>query len=480
MQINCHHCENLFTPDKNSRKFCSLSCSNKSRVKFATKTCPICGNEFTRTGRGKRDYCSNKCGLKSHINIWSVEEDSKLIKLIGRLPVQIIIRDWNIYAAKKGWEPRSEKAIQSQITRLCAKHNLTSVCTRDEFSQSTLANLLDIKRDRVRGWIRGGLIAKSINGNVGSKHNKVAISKSDLSDFANSHPELFYEINPSFLRKVINDKTVVDKIIKTTSTQLLRKRDYAIIRLDEPAVYRNTKEAANAASISRQGIRYNLEHGESMINGMEWVRLEYALFVVPSAIRSEFNYYAAWILIDIYEDLRQIDGFSKRSVLSTANRIAVQVTIMAFKRNHKETVKGIPLTPKKDICEFWKERIIANIQRFYQREDNNCFNWILSAIKKKVEHIIKDKVELEEFALDTINELSRYFLNKSFLPNGYQPRTAIEKADYYSTILSSSMATIDVRPDKKISITILKALRRKREMEMTKVAYNEQFLRHNF
>ena len=411
---------------------------------------------------------------------WSAEENNRLIKLIGKQPVRAIIRDWNVCATKKKWAQRTEGAVQSQITRLCKKHELTSVCTRDEFNQATLANLLDIKVDRVKAWVAAGLIAKSLNGNVGKKSNKTAISKSDLEDFVSIRPEMFYGINPSYLRRVINNKSVVDKIIKTTNTQLPRKRDYTIVRLDEPAVYENSEQAAIAAQITRQSIRYNLERGETMVSGMEWARLEYALFIVPSAIRNEFNYHAGWILIEIYQDLKRIDGFSKRSVLSTANRIAVQVTIMAFKRNHKEVIKGISLTPKKDICEFWKDKIITNIQRFYNRTENNCFNWILSAIKKKVEHIIKNRIELEEFALDTINELSRYFLNKSFLPNGYQPRTALEKADYYSTILSSSMATIEVRPDKKISVTILKALRRRSEKEMEKEAYNEQFLRHNF
>ncbi|WP_375452973.1 hypothetical protein [uncultured Nostoc sp.] len=476
----CVHCASLFASAKSLRKFCSLACSNKFREKPITKTCSVCDNQFTDTGRARRVFCSRKCANKgSYENLWTEEENDRLLKLINKLPVRIIARDWNTYAAKKGWNQRTENAVGDQITKLCRKHNLTSVCTKDEFKMTTLAKLLDIKVDRVRSWVRGGLVAKTLNGNVGLRWNSVAISKSDLEEFANKRPEVFYGINPSYLRKVINNKSVVDKIIERTNTQLLKKRDYAIVRLDQPAVYQNTEEAAIAVNMTRQGIRYNLEHGEAMVNGAEWARLEYALFIVPSAIRNEFNYHAGWILVEVYQDLKRIDGFSKRSVLPTANRIAVQVTIMAFKRNHKEAVKGISLTPKKDICEFWKEKIIANIQKFYQREDSSCFNWILSAIKNKVEHIIKDKVELEEFALDTINELNKYFLNKSFLPNGYQPKTAIERADYYSAIFGSSMATIDVSSDKRMSIIILKALKHQHEQQITKEAYNEQFLRHN-
>ncbi|MFN6560026.1 MAG: hypothetical protein RMY28_009480 [Nostoc sp. ChiSLP01] len=458
-----------------------MSCSNQSRVKLEVKICSVCNGQFTDTGRSRRVFCSRKCAnIGAYANVWTEEENSRLLKLINRTPVRIIAKNWNNFASKKGWIQRTENAVQDQITKLCRKHNLTSVCTKDEFKQTTLAKLLDIKVDRVRSWVRAGLAAKTLNGNVGLKWNSVAISKFDLEEFANKRPEMFYGINPSFLRRVINSKAVVDKIIERTNTQLPKKRDYAIIRLDKPAVYSNCEEAAKDVNMTRQGIRYNLEHGEATINGMEWARLEYTLFIVPSAIRNEFNYHAGWILIEIYQDLKRIDGFSKRSVLPTANRIAVQVTIMAFRRNHRETVKGIPFTPKKDICEFWKDKMIANIQRFYQRQDNACFNWILSTIKNKAEHIIRDKVELEEFALDAINELSRYFLNKSFLPNGYQPKTALEKADYYSAIFGYSMVTVDITSEKRMSLITLKALKRKGEQEMIKEAYSEQFLRHNF
>ncbi len=480
MQINCAHCKNLFAPAKSYRKFCSVSCSNQFRVKLETKTCSVCGTEFTDTARNRRIFCSRKCAnIGAYANIWTEEENNRLLKLINKVPVRVIARDWNDYAIKKGWKERTENAVQDQITKLCRKHKLTSVCTKDEFKMTTLAKLLDIRVDRVRSWVRGGLVAKSINGNIGLRWNSVAISKSDLEDFANKRPDAFYGINPSFLRRVINNKSVVDKIIERTNTQLPSKRDYAIIRLDEPAIYKNCEEAAQTVGMTRQGIRHNLEHGETMINGMEWARLEYALFIVPSAIRNEFNYHAGWILIEIYQDLKRIDGFSKRSVLPTANRIAVQVTIMAFKKNHRETTKGIPLTPKKDICEFWKDKILENIQRFYKRTENSCFNYILSTIKNKVEHIIRDKVELEEFALDTINELSKYFLNKSFLPNKYQPKTALERADYYSAIFGSSMATIDVSPEKRMSIIILKALKRRDEQQIVKQSYSEIFLEHN-
>jgi 5-methylcytosine-specific restriction endonuclease McrA len=67
----CEYCNKEFTAKKNSIRFCSRDCSNKSRIKPRAKyICAHCGKEFERLSsqvNGKYDiYCSTECQNKGY------------------------------------------------------------------------------------------------------------------------------------------------------------------------------------------------------------------------------------------------------------------------------------------------------------------------------------------------------------------------------------------------------------------------------
>lgn len=96
------------------------------------KQCPYCGNNFTQTLQypksKKRIYCTRSCGAKatfhkrskvfnsSNRTIWSNEELEYLRSLIGKKQLPQIKATWNDIAKRKGWDKRSDTAIEVIVT----------------------------------------------------------------------------------------------------------------------------------------------------------------------------------------------------------------------------------------------------------------------------------------------------------------------------------------------------------------------------
>ena len=62
----CPQCKKVFLTKNESVKFCSYSCSNKSRTKLVLVICKYCGTEFKAKKQGKytKQFCNRSCVAK--------------------------------------------------------------------------------------------------------------------------------------------------------------------------------------------------------------------------------------------------------------------------------------------------------------------------------------------------------------------------------------------------------------------------------
>lgn len=447
-----------------------------------TFTCEICKVEFTRKTL-KAQFCSVGCRnqVAAVVRRWKAEEDEYLLGLIGRYQPKQIFEKWNIEAKKRGWYQRTKAGLDTRITDLCKVRGMTSKATTDNWTGSELARVLDIKRDRVKNWINQGLVVERSDYDGEVYKGSIIIKRKCLVDFALSRPEMFHTIAIPKLTKVLRNRDAIT-LLKKVNTKPLNYRGCSIVRLDTGAIYKDAVEAAHNTGLSSKAILYNIKEADSpMLNGSDWARVEYPIYVVPLAIRERFSFEAARIFYQIYLDLVEIDGYSKRSVMVVALRMTVQITFMAFRRQSKQLEKDIQITPIEEIQEYWRKKFIENIKKFYGRAERNCFETIQHQINLQTHGFAvgRKKYELEEFACWLYNKYSDRYTSNEFLPINYQPKTKLEKADYYGFIFGILFAWVDIGKKRMRLTSIMFLTYAAKYLPLSTVEYNEMFLNHN-
>ncbi len=302
---------------------------------------------------------------KEGSNPWSIEELDKLRSLIGVKPLQQIKQEWNELAKKNLWGDRTDDALQVKLCHEARKLGKSRKATANNWSMTDLAKLLDIPVDRIRNWYRLGIDRKNYSFD-GDRYHKTAISRKELKRFATAHPEEFWGIAQVKLSKIFNDSSLA-KAIALSVEQPTVGRPITVIRLDTGDVYCSAKSAATALNLGASGknnILKQLKRETPNRLGMEFARIDYPLYWVPLAVRAEFNMIAGKVFYEIYLQLRDLDGYSKLSCQIVAGRIAVQITLFTFRRNLKEQVKGVELSSKKVVANFWQTRILKNLTEF--------------------------------------------------------------------------------------------------------------------
>jgi hypothetical protein len=67
VQSHCAHCgmDMIITSEDRSRRFCSISCANKAKMRRVVGHCLVCGREISlppcRRAEGRGKYCSRLC-----------------------------------------------------------------------------------------------------------------------------------------------------------------------------------------------------------------------------------------------------------------------------------------------------------------------------------------------------------------------------------------------------------------------------------
>lgn len=160
--------------------------------------CELCGSEFARKSL-RAQFCSIVCRNKvlAKHKRWTTDEDNYLLSLIGRYQPSQILNRWNIEAQKRGWKDRSKISIQTRITDLCKVRGINSRATKDNWTGSDLARILDISRDRIKTWQLKGLIVERSDYEGDVYKGSIIITRKNLVAFAFARPDLFHSMFPS-------------------------------------------------------------------------------------------------------------------------------------------------------------------------------------------------------------------------------------------------------------------------------------------
>ena len=383
--------------------------------------------------------------------------------------MNLIAREWNAQASKKGWHTRTKNALKVKATRELSRIGGSLKSTQNYWDSRTLSRILGTPMDKVRSWRRRGIIEFTK-----LSRNQTAISRTQLKQFAHLHPEELGGIEPKRLRKVLKDGKLVLAILDVANNAPSMGRPITVVRLDTGQVYRSAKSAASAIapvinctlSSAKARILRTSQRDTPMTNGMDFFRLDYPVYWCPIEIRDRFNQIAGRVLFELYLELKDLGGYSKQSCLTVAARLAVQVTLISFRKNQRQRWDGEEIQDVDALADWWKGVFLRKIKTIIQYDYNLVFRKIQYALKNKTYRYFiaiasgdKAKAEgwIEDFTLFYI-EKQRARFNKSYLPKNYLPSDRLQNADLLAFIYGSILVRVDLNESLKgISITILTA-----------------------
>ena len=408
-----------------------------------------------------RKFCSRSCATKYNIssrqdcgNPWSEEELNLLNKWIGNKPINLIKKDWNKIAEKKGWEKRSPEGIKAKATRLTAKSRGSVKCYGDNWDSRKLARLLGVQQDKVRSWRRRGIIAYTK-----LSKNQTAISRKQLKEFAIAHPEELGGIEPKRLRRVLKDGKLVKNITQVAHNAPKVGRKITVVRLDTGDVYPSARSAACAiapemgciAKSAKSNILRVAKRDTPMKNGMDFYQLDYPVFWCPIDLRDEFNEFAGKVVYELYLNICNLSGYSKQSCLVVAARLAVKITLTAFNikarwLENPDSSKPYQNKSREAIAQFYCDIWLKKLTYIYDRESQFVLNKIRYIIKNRMigsfYKIAKgNKLLAEDYLESFINyyfekEIAKFYKD-SYIPLNYSPSDKLQRADLWTQIYHS-------------------------------------------
>lgn len=369
--------------------------------------------------------------------------------------MNMIAQSWNKTAKKKGWSARTKNALKIKATRLLTPKNGSLKSLDNNWDSSTLSRLLGTPLDKVRSWRRRGIIEFTK-----LSRNQTAISRTQLREFALTHPEELGGIDPKKLRRVLKDGHLVNAVLKVANNAPTMGRSITVIRLDTGDVYPSAKNAACAIApvigsketALKSRILLTCNRDTPMTNGMDFFRLDYPVYWCPLDIRPRFNSIAGKILYQIYLELRNLGGYSKRSCLTVAARLAVQITLMSFRKQESQRHLGEEISEIEIIAQYWQDVFLRKIKQVIQYDYNLVFRKIQYSIKNRVyryfiaiAHGDRSLAEgwIEDFTLFYIEKQRARFM-KGFLPKNYLPSDRLQNADLLAFIYGSLLVRVDL------------------------------------
>ena len=437
------------------------------------KQCPHCGKYFEleqKPGVFQREHCSRSCAvrrtLKNRIGSdeWTKEENLELIALIGRFQRLQIIEGWNDIATEKGFPLRSLEGVKIQYDRLARKFGFSRKAILDNWTLRELGRQLDVPTDRVERWIELGLKHEK----VGSYNRLTAISRKSFKAFAVAQPGQMWGIELNRLTKALGDRQLA-KEIHAVADQPTCGRAIVVVRLDKAEVYKSARSAACTLKpekwiAMKTSILRTCKKNTPMRNGMDFVQLDYPVYWVPMVYRDEFNQIAGRLLYEIHAELKPVHGYRKTTCAIVAARLAVQITLIIFRRRLKDAEEGKEFLGVDYWIKFWKLQFLNKFHKYVELQSSQMFPVLLSSIKSFTYKYIKNLLAehgiyehsrvnefLDDYASSFIENGIKVFYNRSFLPRYYQPSDRIGTADLYAFIESMFWTRLEFgRDDQKI------------------------------
>ena len=458
------------------------------------KVCPYCQKKFSVTikypsqASSVKKHCCRSHARKASLENcggWLDVELNTLIALVGFRQKPQIIKDWNDIARQNGWIERSLEAIKTKLDRECRARGIHSKkATHDNWSLRELTRQLDLPLDRAEAWRDNGMQCKKIS-------FYLFTTRMWLKSFAVKNPSQFWGIDPKKLGKVLKDNKLALEICEVAG-QPTTGRAITVIRLDTGDVYRSARSAACTLNPTGwQGLKSNILktclRDTPMRNGMDWARIDYPVYWVPLMYREEFNQVAGRLLYQIHGELKDTGGYQKTSCLIVAGRLAVQITLIIFRRRFKDNALGVESRSIPELADFWREKFLGYITNYIGLSIQSGWKALLSKIKsasyRYMSYLTKeiDRQSLfqhtEDFAVYFINEAIRYFQQKSYIPYNYKPQTELEIADLYGYVEGSFWAQIELAKETKYPLGHLKMLAYyKKHLHLSTSEFNESYM----
>ena len=185
---------------------------------------------------------------------WSEQELDMLLTLLGELPPELLISEYNRWAKRHGFVIRTPTSIRGKIYRM----GLKTMPDGEYITATMAASLLGCGHDVIASWVRRGWLRGL---KIGSKKNsKVWIRRSDLRALAKRKPEYFNGRSYQGLIYLLEDEDLVDKIT-STKWQRCYGRPRPVVMLSTGRRFGSMKAAAQAIGVGQSTLR------ESVVNG---------------------------------------------------------------------------------------------------------------------------------------------------------------------------------------------------------------------
>jgi hypothetical protein len=188
---------------------------------------------------------------------WNDQDLNLLAELSGDMPWCKVPAMFNKAATVK----RTECAMRRKAAQL----GILRECTGQYVSPWQVALAIGCSHQRVLRWCESGKLPFVRYGNTGG-HGRW-IKRDDLADFARRNPELFGGMRESDLVQLLSNETLAEELAAMKLPRL--KQATRVVCVESGFTWRTIAEAAKAAYVTKQRMRYVVRHG-GVINGRHY------------------------------------------------------------------------------------------------------------------------------------------------------------------------------------------------------------------
>ena len=239
-----------------------------------TRVCAACGIRFklqiiSKGRTSTRLTCSIKCRTKYYAQqrrIWDQREIQLLKELAESMPLEILVRTFNIQNTGQGFKERSAHSIKNKLSHL----GYLFEPTYKYLSTHDLAKALGVHKNIIKYWIARGLRGTKNRAVVGSPQY---FTPENVRKFARDHMAYFGGFKRINLFFVLEDQELVDEILTKYPKRYVPTCQPKRVRCIETGqVYPSQTAAARAVHVTTTAVSRAIRKGHRA-GGYHFVRL---------------------------------------------------------------------------------------------------------------------------------------------------------------------------------------------------------------
>lgn len=444
-------------------------------------TCKSCGCKFqskTKGGKNGKNYCSEKCRQDSFVRFdqWLDYEILELERLSKLMPKKQISHEFLRISKLKGWRNRSYTAVRTKLYLMELDHSPT--LEREWYTAYELADVLNIHYARPnKKWRENGLDWSFYMGwRTCTFHIK------DVKKYAAKRPRDFYGIPVGKLNIIFKDLAFSKEIFELAFSDSF-SNCFCIVRL-QGGVFKSAGDCADKLVLGQSTVENNVK-SESSINVRgthDLVKLNYPIYLAPFGYEDEFNELAGNILIQLYAEYKNIEGYSKLGIQVISVRQAVQIALMSFRAFFRNKSLSIAEKSKEAIANFWKDKYIKiYLWHFQICNYNSSRNRIHRNLKVRCGGLFSSiyKNQSEQY----FKEFCDYFISKfteSYFCDQFLPKKLMQNKYIYCDIwlFVECMSLVVIKKQKNLALAKAFAYTFIKKNQPSS-NYNPDWLEHN-